>query len=423
MRASGAVSGAGEVEHAPPARATGLPAGVAPHSALALVALIDTLAALHPDGEVRIGERASLRDRSRVSYAVVPGFGDPRLLVPLVPGRAAARSVLRFSASTTYRDGIARAAISGMARVSRSFLSDRVVVEDASRSSLLVHLSEQLGTPVVASLGVGKPRVNRKPVLQLFDERGGVLGFAKVGHTPRAAADVTAEATALRQVGRREWQHLDVPDVVDLSTWRDQPVLVVSALGAGPGQARHDERRPPLAAMDELSAAFDEGAARLAQLPWWTRQQAGAALVSDAATRRRLERVLLATSERAGHRLLRVSAWHGDWTPWNMAAGRGRARVWDWERFERGVPAGLDRLHYAVNLSTSRHGVNARSVVAALPREDDSSASLLTVLTDLYLVAVTIRYLALAEACPRRQGTPEGRAMLQVLEGRLGLTC
>src|SRR5205823_2021204 len=43
---------------------------------------------------------------------------------------------------------------------------------------------------------------------------------------------------------------------------------------------------------------------------------------------------------------LTFGAWHGDWSPWNMASTTGGLLVWDWERFGSGVPRGFDALHY-----------------------------------------------------------------------------
>lgn len=44
---------------------------------------------------------------------------------------------------------------------------------------------------------------------------------------------------------------------------------------------------------------------------------------------------------------LELGAWHGDWTPWNMAYDGAVLSVWDWERYQAGVPAGYDALHWA----------------------------------------------------------------------------
>ena len=47
------------------------------------------------------------------------------------------------------------------------------------------------------------------------------------------------------------------------------------------------------------------------------------------------------TEGTAGH------AWHGDLSPWNLApTSDGRLFVWDWERYETGVPLGFDALHH-----------------------------------------------------------------------------
>ena len=48
----------------------------------------------------------------------------------------------------------------------------------------------------------------------------------------------------------------------------------------------------------------------------------------------------------AGHVELTFGAWHGDWTPWNMATTATTVLVWDWERFGTGVPVGYDALHF-----------------------------------------------------------------------------
>ena len=46
-----------------------------------------------------------------------------------------------------------------------------------------------------------------------------------------------------------------------------------------------------------------------------------------------------------------------------MSRRRGRLQLWDWERFETGVPLGLDRCHYAVNAVTRRDGTDVASVM------------------------------------------------------------
>jgi hypothetical protein len=61
-----------------------------------------------------------------------------------------------------------------------------------------------------------------------------------------------------------------------------------------------------------------------------------------------------------------MGAWHGDWTPWNMARQGDRVVLWDWERFEAGVPVGFDALHYDLQSAVRRGRLKPPEAVAAL---------------------------------------------------------
>ena len=64
------------------------------------------------------------------------------------------------------------------------------------------------------------------------------------------------------------------------------------------------------------------------------------------ADRAALDAELTELARQHGQRELALGAWHGDWTPWNMACTSGGLLLWDWERFAGGVPVGFDALHY-----------------------------------------------------------------------------
>ncbi|WP_204042104.1 hypothetical protein [Acrocarpospora phusangensis] len=76
-----------------------------------------------------------------------------------------------------------------------------------------------------------------------------------------------------------------------------------------------------------------------------------------------------AVSEIAG--LDPAGAWHGDFSPWNVCAGGdGELLVWDWERFEVGVPIGFDALHHFFHgaLRRMRPGQAAQACVSRAGR-------------------------------------------------------
>ncbi len=51
-----------------------------------------------------------------------------------------------------------------------------------------------------------------------------------------------------------------------------------------------------------------------------------------------------------------MGAWHGDLNPGNARLGRTRSLVWDWERFQHGVPLGLDLLHHDLHVDLTVTG-------------------------------------------------------------------
>ena len=101
--------------------------------------------------------------------------------------------------------------------------------------------------------------------------------------------------------------------------------------------------------MDELARVHGVEVSPLSRSRYWRRlvnrlEQLPAtphsALLRDAVT---------AIEQTSGATELEFGSWHGDWAPWNMTVIDGRVCVWDWEKFETGVPVGFDAVHFDVH--------------------------------------------------------------------------
>ncbi|MBO4273389.1 hypothetical protein [Microbispora triticiradicis] len=202
------------------------------------------------------------------------------------------------------------------------------------------HLSEVLGRRVHVVVHVRPARrANRKPVLEAYDASG-LVAFVKIGDSERARELVRHEGEVLRGLADRPLKAVVPPTVLHQGVWRDLEVLALSPL---PVTSRLIPSRGVLAGL--LASAVQE----IAALGPVTRQAAGgstpmrhdvppADLHSDPPG----DPYAGPYAERD-----RTAAWHGDFTPWNTAAGAdGRLLVWDWERFAAGVPVGFDALHH-----------------------------------------------------------------------------
>jgi hypothetical protein len=355
--------------------------------------LVDAAVRLWPDHAVAVGGTAG----GAHELVFLPNAGAPRVLVPARHPVAAARALRRFSHVLTVRQRASRLAVGAALRAGGERLfPDRVVIRPGTgrSDSIESHLSELLGTDVVVSITVGSTRANQKPVLGVFDRRGYGVAFVKVGDTPGTVESVRREAKALAAVGARAPAALEVPRLLHCGPWRGLELLVMSTLDTVAWPTRRPVRRPPVDAMEALADCFDGGTRPLAETGFWqglldagTTVTGGCEHYADA----------LATIEaRYGERPVRLGAWHGDWTPWNMAWRGDRVQLWDWEQFATGAPRGLDRVHYVLNTVARRDGFSRDSVAAALRspevrayRDPDEQRLLVA----LYLAAITARYL------------------------------
>ncbi|SDQ48712.1 hypothetical protein [Thermostaphylospora chromogena] len=186
------------------------------------------------------------------------------------------------------------------------------------------HLSAVFGLPVRVTLHVRPARrVNRKPVLTAHGPDG-PLAYVKIGDSPRARELIRAEAATLRMLADTPLKHLHPPRLLYHGRWHGLEVLATAPLP----MPRHRRRVPS-------------------------------------------ELIRVAVTEIASLGEGEPYAWHGDFAPWNMACGAdGRLLLWDWERFDTGVPFGFDAVHlfFQRALRRMRPPVAARACVAqALP--------------------------------------------------------
>lgn len=359
----------------------------------ALTDLLETVAALWPDADVSL----SRRDGSATRLVALPSDERPRMLVP-ESRRPAARALQRFSAAlgpaqtATRAWGALACRLLGPGRLGGSIISIT-----GGQDSILQHLGRRLGRLQAVSITIGDARVNRKPVLQLFDDEGHSLGYAKVGLNADTARAVEHEADALRTFDGSA-PGIALPRVIDLGHWNGHPVLLMTALPTRPTWQR--EHRAPLAAMAAFSLSLGHEVAALRDIAQWRRvrsatsgeQTLGLAELTDS-----IESMARTAPEPV------VGCWHGDWTPWNMGRGvGGRLSLWDLERFERGAVHGIDAFHFFVNAATRRRGespeVIGEGMRAAWRAAGGGHQQWLV--GAVYLAVISERYLSSAASSP-----------------------
>jgi len=379
------------------------------------------------------------RGRER-DFVVLPSGRRPRLLVPS-GRRASAAAVRRYGepGSVTAWAGSRALALALAAGGASVGLGGRLRVSadppagtpdppagtaDLPAGTIEAYLRSVLGYEVLISTHLGAARANRKPVLQLLTTRGETAGFAKVSVNPLTRDLIRAERAALDTLAAEDFRELTVPRVLHHGQWQGREVLILNAL---PVWRRRKALRPGqlTAAMTEVAAVGGRSRGPLADSDYLARLQ-GRLEASQAGPDRAALSDALDTLAAAGAELS-FGAWHGDWTGWNMASTADGLLVWDWERFDLGVPAGFDFLHYRLQSDVVRRRRPPADAAADCVRNAPGWLAPLGVATTeahlvaiLYLAELSARYLADRQAeAGARLGQP-GTWLIPAIEEAMG---
>ena len=357
--------------------------------------------------------RGSAKTPPDSEFFMLPGARRPRLVVPAMR-RAAAAAVRRYGEPGSLTAWLATRALSMTlaSGLGPAMLRHRLRVRvPAGADTIESYLASVLARDIRVSMHLSAPRANRKPVLQLLTPRGEPVGFAKVGVNPLTRDLVRAERDALTRLGRAGLVDVTVPKVVHHGQWRGLEILVLSALPVW--RRRRRLPAPRLAAAMSGVARVDGLAPEdLASGAYLRRLRVRLAEADDDPQRAALFQSLDTVAARAGDAVLLHGAWHGDWTPWNMASTSLGLLVWDWERFTPGVPLGFDALHHQLQAEVvgGRREPRAAAVRCIeraphllAPFEVGAEAARLTAV--LYLADLATRYLADRQA---KAGAPHG---------------
>lgn len=286
--------------------------------------------------------------------------------------------------------------------------------------TFLHHLEEVVGQDLVASVHLGPPRANRKPVLHLMDARGRSVAFVKLGINELTCQRVRNEVAALRRLADATLSGLVVPELLHAGQWRELDYLVMRPVPTATGL--HSSRELRARALGNLVAAFPTSQADVSRSPWWARTMANLDRCGDDQDATGLRAAATRLLERYEGVPVLHGAGHGDFSPWNVCAHPDHLVVWDWERFTLDVPVGWDEIHYALNAYRGGPAAAlARPYGSLVERFDPHLGSAPSVLIASYLLDRGVNYLVDRQQEAGLRRGPLGNWLLPALQELVGL--
>ncbi len=296
-------------------------------------------------------------DGDSLPYLCRPSVEDPQLLVPLRSRAAATASMRRHHDARTPREVAVGAAAELAARLGILQRAGGEVAE-LSQFRVVDELARMLGEPaIVAAVGAGPPRRNRKPVMQLLRPNGSTVGFAKVGWSDLTRELVTNESRWLKAVAGRLPAEIEAPRVLLHEQVGGNDVVVTTPLIVRP---RFSQPEP---VGDDVIVALGRCLGTEKATVRQCVERTGL-IDSAAADTIDLARLL----DRHGDTELELGLWHGDFTPWNMATTSTVRLLWDWEFAGEGRPIGFDLIHRELERVRRAAAANEQPAVEAAMR-------------------------------------------------------
>lgn len=307
-----------------------------------------------PDGELKEQDpgqsgAASVEKHPVEKYVVLPRLSDPRVVVDQACTAGLSDAVERMVSARTSNSVLRQIGESASSLATKKSPS-WFVHSAAELGTLRQYLSAILGKEVTISVSVGPPRVNRKPVVRCYSGSK-LVAVAKLGPDPHTSLMARNEANWLEKLEDVPIEGVKTPALLHAGAYGESDLIVMESLDLV-DDVGVSLSEMPLATMATFYRSYFDPDNVLSDSSWWKmlNKRLGVLATPLAPT---IERLV----SDPDFDELDVSAWHGDFSPWNVGRTTdGSLAMWDWERATIGVPTGFDLLHLHYQYGTGLDG-------------------------------------------------------------------
>lgn len=213
---------------------------------------------------------------------------------------------------------------------------------------LLDRLAAQFaGEKVAFAVSLGTPGAHRKPVVQIMNRRGEILGYAKIAGGENTIPLIENEVETLRSLSRLEVSSFTFPRLLHSGRWNGSAVCIQSSPGEKSRPAPKEMVPAYLAILKEL-AEVNPQQLTLGASGYWKGILNRSGRLQNPYYAHVLEQGISKIQEWVGKEKVYFHFRHGDFAPWNMKRVGDIIFIFDWEYASPEAPAGWDLFHFWV---------------------------------------------------------------------------
>jgi thymidylate kinase len=230
----------------------------------------------------------------------------------------------------------------------RTLVRRDVSKNERTKVSLLEHLKEVLArTDMTFAISFGTPGPHRKPVIELLNDKGEVLGFVKVGWNEATNTLVRNEADISRYLSGISLNSFTAPTMLYAGWWNDHFLCIQSAPAGRLETAPQNLTSHYVSILEELKSLQIRWMP-LKESAFWKRLLQRVEMIQNTFHRHILQRGLCRVDEALCDKALPFYFCHGDFAPWNVQLLNGCMFLFDWEYADLEAPPLWDLFHFNV---------------------------------------------------------------------------
>jgi hypothetical protein len=296
------------------------------------------------------------------AYALVPSFDNARWIIPLRNGKITADSLSIYLPSLIS----ARIKKAGAMLLSRiglkqlwtpfriCFATKMSGAINKKHADLAYNLKKILKKDdIELSLFTGTPGYYQKTTVQIMDEKGSIIAYAKIAEHVQTKALLENEALILNDLKALDLKSGSVPEVLFYGNIGSKTLLIQSTVDKPSFYSAHKFTR---AHIDFLNEIFRKTAKKqllknshsLKELQMRIEQLMGKIPADWMNTLRKANEIVM---NNLGDEIISCGLCHRDFTPWNILNNKGRLFIIDWEFARKDYIPFYDIFHFNIHKS------------------------------------------------------------------------